>query len=194
MIENPKHLAKYEKKLAKLQRQHAKKKKGSKNRDKARQKVARLHTKIADTRRDFQHQTSTRLIRENQTICLEDLHVKGMLKNHCLAKAVADVGWSEFVRQLEYKANWYGRTVVKIDRFYPSSKTCHCCGWKKEDLTLSDRVFVCEDCGNVADRDYNAACNIVSVGLTAVNACGGNVRRKQVKASCAVASEAGSAS
>ncbi len=127
-IDNPKYYARYEKKLAKLERKKAKKKKGSKNRKKARMKVARLHAKIADTRRDFQHQLSTQLIRENQTICLESLAVKNMLKNHCLAKAIADVGWSEFTRQLAYKAAWYGRTIVRIDRFYPSSKTCGACG------------------------------------------------------------------
>jgi putative transposase len=190
-IDNPKYYVKAEKKLAKLQRRHAKKQKGSKNREKARKKVAQHHARIADMRRDFQHQLSTRLVRENQTICLETLSVKNMVKNHTLAKAISDVGWSEFVRQLEYKAKWYGRIVVKIDRWEPTSKTCHCCGWKKEDVTLADRVFVCEDCGTVTDRDYNAACNIRDVGLTS-SVCGGNVRRKQVKASCAVASEAGS--
>ena len=175
-IDNPKYYAKAEKKLATLERKCAKKKKGSKNRNKARIKVARLHAKVADMRRNFQQQLSTRLVRENQTICLETLAVKNMLKNHCLAKAIQDVGWSEFVRQLEYKAAWYGRTVVKIDRWTPSSKTCHACGWVKEDLTLSDRVFVCEDCGNVTDRDYNAACNIKAVGQTVLD-CGGVVRR-----------------
>ncbi len=104
-----------------------------------------------------------------------------MVKNHKLAKAISDVGWSEFVRQLEYKAAWYGRTVVKIDRFYPSSKTCHCCGWVKQDLTLEDRVFVCEDCGNVTDRDYNAAWNVLTAGLAALNVCGGVVRRGKRK-------------
>jgi len=180
-IDNPKYYARYEKKLTKLERKKAKKKKGSKNRNKARVKVARLHAKIADTRRDFQHQLSTRLIRENQTMCVETLAVKNLLKNHCLAKAISDVGWSEFVRQLEYKAAWYGRTVVKIDRFYPSSKTCHCCGWVKQDLTLEDRVFVCEDCGNVTDRDYNAAWNVLTAGLAALNVCGGVVRRGKRK-------------
>ncbi len=189
-ISNPKYSARYEKKLAKLQRKHAKKKKGSKNRNKARVKVARLHAKIADTRRDFQHQLSTRIVHENQVMCVESLAVKNMLKNHCLAKAIADVGWSEFVRQLEYKAAWYGRTVVRIDRFYPSSKTCYCCGWVKEDLTLDDRVFVCEDCGNVTDRDYNAACNVLTVGQT-VLACGGIVRRGKRKLGHADAVETG---
>jgi len=190
-IDNPKYYARYEKKLAKLQRKYAKKKKGSKNRNKARLKVARLHAKITDTRRDFQHKLSTRIVHENQVICLESLAVKNLLKNHCLAKAIADVGWSEFVRQLEYKAVWYGRTVVRIDRFSPSSKTCHCCGWVKEDLTLDDRVFVCEDCGNVTGRDYNAACNVLTAGLAARNACGGVVRRGTRKLGHADAVEAG---
>ena len=193
-IDNPKYYAKAEKNLAKLERKKAKKKKGSKNRNKARLNVAKLHAKIADMRRDFGHKLSTRLIRENQVVCLETLAVKNMLKNHCLAKAISDVGWSEFVRQLEYKAAWYRRTVVKIDRWTPSSKTCHCCGWVKEDLTLSDRVFVCEDCGNVTDRDYNAACNILTVGQTAGNACGGVVRRGTRKRGHADASETGTLS
>ncbi len=190
-IDNPKYYARAEKKLAKLERKYAKKKKGSKNRKKARVKVARFHAKVADMRRDFQQKLSTRLVRENQTICLETLAVKNMLKNHCLAKAIQDVGWSEFVRQLEYKAAWYGRTLVKIERWTPSSKTCHCCGWVKEDLTLSDRVFVCEDCGNVTDRDYNAACTIRTVGLTGI-ACGGIVRRGTRKRGHADAVETGS--
>jgi len=159
-IDNPKYYVRNEKKLAKLQRAHAKKQKGSKNRDKARKKVARLHATIADTRRDFQHQLSTRLIRENQTICLETLAVKNMLKNHCLAKTISDVGWSEFLRQLEYKAAWYGRTVVKIDRWYPSSKTCSACGFLMEDIPLEIREWVCPQCGVCHDRDINAAKNM----------------------------------
>ena len=190
-IDNPKYYARAEKKLAKLERKKARKKQGSKNRNKARKKVARLQARVADMRRNFQQQLSTRLIHENQVICLETLAVKNMLKNHCLAKAIQDVGWSEFVRQLDYKAAWYGRTVVKIDRWTPSSKTCHWCGWVKEDLTLRDRVFVCEDCGNVTDRDYNAAQNILTVGLTEF-ACGGTVRRGRVKAPHAGSVETGS--
>jgi putative transposase len=124
---NPQFFHKEEKKLARAQRRLAKKKKGSKNRAKARVKVARLHTRIRDRRRDYQQKLSTKLIRENQTICVESLQVKHMVKNHCLAKAISDVGWSEFVRQLEYKATWYGRTLVKIDKWYPSSKRCFDC-------------------------------------------------------------------
>lgn len=193
-IDNPKYYARYEKKLAKLERKKAKKKKGSKNRKKARVKVARLHAQIADTRRDFQHQLSTRLIRENQTICVESLAVKNMLKNHCLAKAIQDVGWSEFVRQLEYKAMWYGRTVVKIDRFSPSSKTCSACGHILDELGLEVRTWTCPECGVCHDRDINAAHNIVTEGLSALNACGGTVRRGTRKRGHAGTVEAGSPS
>jgi putative transposase len=189
-IANPKYYARDEKKLAKAQRKHARKKKGGKNREKARCKVARLHARIADTRRNFQQQVSTRLIRENQVICLESLHIKGMVKNHALAKAISDVGWGGFVRQLEYKAKWYGRTVVKIDRWYPSSKTCSDCGHLLEELTLNVREWVCPQCGVCHDRDVNAACNILAEGLSAV-ACGGDVRRGSVKAAHAVPDEAG---
>jgi len=190
-IDNPKYSVRDEKKLAKAQRLHAKKKKGSKNRNKARLKVARLHARIADTRRDFQHKASTKLVRENQVICLETLNVKGMLKNHCLAKAISDVGWSEFVRQVEYKAKWYGRTIVKIDRWYPSSKTCSACGHILDCLTLDVREWACPDCGVCHDRDINAAQNIKAVGLT-VLACGQDVRRDLVKANHAVLVETGS--
>ena len=142
VLDNPKYYRRDEKKLARAQRKHAKKKKGSKNRDKARKKVARVHVRIADTRRDFQHKVSTKLVRENQVICLEDLHVKGMLKNHCLAKSISDVGWSELGRQIEYKARWYGRTVVRINRFEPSSKTCHDCGYVLDTLTLLSLIHI----------------------------------------------------
>jgi putative transposase len=174
-IDNPKYYAQDEKKLARAQRNQAKKKKGSKNREKARRKVARLHARIADKRRDYQHKLSTRIIRENQTVCVESLAVKNMLKNHCLAKAISDVGWGEFTRQLEYKAKWYGRTFIKIDRFYPSSKTCSACGHILEALTLDVREWACPSCAVCHDRDINAACNILAVGLTA-SVCGGRVR------------------
>ena len=199
-IANPKYYARDEKKLAKAQRRHAKKKKGSKNREKARKKVARLHARIADTRRDFQHQASTRLIRENQVICLETLAVKNMLKNHCLAKAISDVGWSEFVRQLEYKAKWYGRTIVKIDRWYPSSKTCSACGFVLSELDLEVREWTCPECGTHHDRDINAAKNIEAEGLSvlaaglAVSACGERVRPVVARVRQATLVEAGSPS
>jgi len=177
---NPKFFARDEEKLAKAQRRHAKKKKGSKNRNKARRKVARLHKKIADRRRDYQHQLSTHIIRENQVVCVESLQVKNMIKNHCLAKAISDVGWSEFVRQLEYKATWYGRMLVKIDKWYPSSKRCFDCGHLLDSLTLDVRSWTCPQCGMVHDRDINAAKNVLAAGL-AVAACGEAVRPGAVK-------------
>jgi putative transposase len=176
VVGNPKFFHKDEKRLAKAQRRHARKKQGSKNRAKARQKVARVHARIADRRRDFLHQLSTRLIRENQTVCVESLHVKNMVKNHSLAKAISDVGWSEFVSLLSYKAEWYGRNLVKIDKWYPSSKRCFDCGHILDSLDLDVRVWTCPECGVVHDRDLNAAKNIRSVGLTVLNACGEAVR------------------
>ncbi len=174
-IDNPKYYAKSEKALAKAQRRHAKKKKGSKNRNKARLKVARVHARINDQRRDYQHKLSTRIVHENQVICVESLAVKNMVKNHCLAKAISDVGWGEFVRQLDYKSKWYGRTLVKIDRFFPSSKMCHDCKHVLDSLTLDVREWACPECGVVHDRDTNAALNILAEGLS-VSACGEAVR------------------
>jgi putative transposase len=190
-IANPKYYARDEKKLAKAQRKHARKKKGGKNREKARRKVARHHARIADTRRNFQQQVSTRLIRENQVICLETLNIKGMVKNHSLAKAISDVGWGGFIRQLEYKARWYGRSLIKIDRWYPSSKTCSACGYVLETLTLDVREWVCPACGTLHDRDVNAAKNVLTEGLSALNACGGCVRPVDSKGWQAVPDEAG---
>jgi putative transposase len=177
---NPRYFAKDEKQLAKAQRRQAKKKKGSKNRVKARQKVARIHARIADRRRDYQHKLSTKIIRENQIVCVESLTVKNMVKNHALAKAISDVGWSEFTRQLAYKAEWYGRTLVKIDKWYPSSKRCFECGHILDSLTLDVREWTCPECGVHHDRDINAAKNILSAGL-AVRACGEAVRPGAVK-------------
>jgi len=181
-IGNPKFFHKDEKKLAKAQRRHARKQKGSKNRAKARQKVARIHARIADRRYDFLHQLSTRLIRENQTICVESLQVKNMVKNHSLAKAISDLGWSEFVSFLSYKAAWYGRNLVKIDKWYPSSKRCFDCGHLLDSLPLDVRIWTCPECGVVHDRDLNAAQNIHAVGLTVFEACGEAVRPGRAKA------------
>jgi len=178
-VGNPRFFHKDEKNLAKAQRRHARKQKGSKNRAKARVKVARIHARIADRRRDFLHQLSTRLIRENQTICVETLAVKNMVKNHSLAKAISDVGWSEYVSQLEYKAVWYGRNLVKIDKWYPSSKRCFDCGHLLDSLPLDRRVWTCPECGVVHDRDLNAAKNIHAVGLTVFEACGEAVRPRR---------------
>ncbi|MHB8595253.1 MAG: RNA-guided endonuclease InsQ/TnpB family protein [Ktedonobacteraceae bacterium] len=197
-IANPKYYAREEKKLAKAQQLLAKKKKGSKNRNKARQKVARLHAKIADKRRDYQHKLSTRIIRENQVMCVESLAVKNLLKNRCLAKAISDVGWGEFLRQLEYKAACYGRTMVKIDRWYPSSKTCSACGYVRQSLTLDVREWICLVCGVWHDRDINAAQNILVEGHSvlapglAVSACGGDRRPVDPKGQLAITVEAGS--
>jgi putative transposase len=178
---NPKFFARDEKKLGAAQRHHAKKKIGSKNRAKARLKVAHIHKRIADRRRDYQHKLSTQTIRENQVVCIESLQVKNMVQNHCLAKAISDVGWSEFIGQLEYKAEWYGRTLVKIDKWYPSSKRCFDCGHVLESLSLDVRVWTCPECGVVHDRDINAAKNILAAGL-AVAACGEAVRPGRAKA------------
>jgi putative transposase len=167
--------------LARLQRRHAKKRKGSKNCEKARHKVARLHARIADRRKGFLHKLTTRLIRENQVVCVESLAVKNLLQNEHLAKAIADVGWGELIRHLEYKAAWYGRAVVAIDKSYPSSKRCSACGHTLSSLPLDIRQWTCPECGTVHDRDVNAAVNIHAAGL-AVYACGEAVRPGRAKA------------
>jgi putative transposase len=174
-VGNPHFFAQDEQKLVKAQRRLAKKQRGSKNRDKARRKVARLHARIADRRTDFLHKLSTRIIRENQTVCIESLAVKAMGKHPTLAKAIHDVGWGEFVRLLTYKAAWYGRTLVQIDRWYPSSKRCSACGQVLGALSLDVRQWICPACKSEHDRDVNAARNILAVGLT-VAACGETVR------------------
>jgi putative transposase len=156
-VDNPKYFVREEKKLARAQKRHAKKQKGSRNRERARRRVAMIHARIADRRRDYQHKLSTKLIRENQVICVESLAVKNMMHHPTLAKAIADVGWGEFLRQLEYKAEWYGRTLVKIDRWFPSSKTCAVCGDVLDSLDLDAREWTCSQCGTHHDRDLNAA-------------------------------------
>lgn len=191
-VANPKYYARSEKRLATLQRRHTHKQKGSKNRDKARRKVAKLHAHIAAQRKDFQHKLSTRLIRENQVVCVETLVVKNMVKNPKLAKAISDVGWSEFIRQLEYKSVWYGRTLIKIDRWFPSSKTCSACGHVLKTLTLEVREWTCPICGVVHDRDINAAKNIHAEGHSVLEACGESVRQPVAKVADAVLVEAGS--
>ena len=172
---NERFFGQEEQQLARAQRRHAKKQKGSRNQEKARRKVARIHTRVADRRRDFQHQLTTRLIRENQVVCVESLAIENLLKNHCLAKAIADVGWGELLRQLEYKARWYGRSVVSINRWYPSSKRCSVCSYELDSLSLAVREWTCPTCGAVHDRDVNAARNTKAEGLS-VLACGEAVR------------------
>ncbi len=162
---NPKYFKKSELKLTKIQRIFSKRVKGSNRREKARKKLFRIHEKIANQRLDFLHKLSTKLINENQVICLEDLSVKNMVKNHCLAKSISDASWGKFVELLKYKADWYGRELVKIGKFFPSSKTCSNCGNIKKDLTLKDRIYQCNSCGATLDRDYNASLNILEEGL-----------------------------
>lgn len=157
-----------------------------KNIQKARLRVGRVHAHIADSRRDALHKLSTRLVRENQTICLEDLNVKGMLKNPKLARAISDASWGELRRQLEYKCAWYGRNLVVVDRFFPSSKTCSSCGHLLSKLPLSVRDWVCPSCSTKHDRDENAAKNILAAGL-AVSACRASVRPTSRKGAGAAA-------
>ena len=178
-ITNPRHERRDRERLAKAQRNLARKQKGSANRAKAKVKVARVYARITDRRTDHLHKLSTRLVRENQTLCIEDLSVRNMIRNHSLARAISDASWSEFRRQLEYKADWYGRAIVPIDRFYPSSKTCSACGVIAAKMPLNVREWACASCGTAHDRDVNAAKVIRAAGL-AVLACGDGVRPARV--------------
>ena len=179
-VSNPKHFARLYQKLKKAQKSLSRKQKGSQNRSKARHKVARIHAKIRDARQDFLHKLTTRLIRENQTIVAESLAVKNMVKNRKLSKAISDAGWSEMMRQLDYKASWYGRTFVQLDRWFPGSKTCSNCGHKTDSLPLKVREWDCPRCNAHHDRDENAAKNHLAAGL-AVLVCGATVRPEQSK-------------
>ncbi|WP_321955979.1 RNA-guided endonuclease TnpB family protein [Burkholderia cenocepacia] len=170
----PNAFRKNEAKLAKLQRRLARKQPSSANRKKARLKVARMHARIADCRRDFLHKLSTRLINENQVIAVESLAVNQMLRNRTLAKSISDASWSEFVRQLTYKAVWYGRTLTGVDRWYPSSKRCADCGHTVASMPLKVRAWSCPNCETTHDRDINAARNVLAAGL-AVSAHGESV-------------------
>ncbi len=159
------HFKKNEKsRLKRLQRQISKKVVGSKNREKARLRFAKLNEKIRNRKLNFLHDVTNHLIDENQVIVMEDLNVKGMVRNHKLAESISEVNWGEFRRILTYKAAWYGRQLVFIDRFYPSSKRCNHCGYIYKELTLKDRQWVCPECGSLIDRDYNAALNILEEG------------------------------
>ena len=174
-VANPKSFKAKRAKLRRVQKALSRKKKGSKNRHKARLKVAKVHAQISDARNDFLHKLTTQLVRENQTIAVEDLAVKNMVKNHKLALAISDASWGELVRQLEYKCHWYGRNFVKIDQWFPSSKRCGNCGHIVDMLPLHLREWDCPKCDSHHDRDVNAAKNILAAGL-AVSVCGANIR------------------
>lgn len=174
-VEAPKPLKANLKRLCRRSRRLSRKKKGSNRRKAAKFAVARLHRRIRNIRRDFLHNLSTKVVRENQTIALEDLSVSNMQKNRKLSRAIADVGWHEFKRQIVYKAVLHGRTVYLADRFFPSSKTCAECGAKHDALTLADRTFKCPHCGHEADRDVNAAINLRTLALR------GNYARGEIK-------------
>ena len=174
VFDNPRPLKKLLKKLKRLSRQHSRKQKGGQNRKKAARRLAKLHYRIACVRRDALHKVTTNLAKNHSLIAVEDLNVQGMMKNHNLAQAISDVSFAEFRRQLEYKCGWYGSRLVVVGRFFPSSKTCSGCGCVKEKLALSERVFQCEACGMVLDRDLNAARNILvaASSVETLNACG----------------------
>jgi putative transposase len=179
-IANPKHFKKLRKKLKRKQKALTRKHKGSNNREKARVQVAKVHAQITDARKDFLHKLTTQLIRENQTIVVEDLAIRNMVKNHKLAVAISDASWSELIRQIAYKCEWYGRELIKIDRWFPSSKRCGNCGHVVDKLPLNIREWKCPKCGTEHDRDINAAKNILAAGL-AVSVCGATIRPEESK-------------
>ena len=169
---NPKYLDKSQKMLAHWQKNFARTKQDSNRHEKARLKVAKIYRKITNQRNDFLQKLSTDLVRKYDTICLEDLNVKSMEQNHHLARAISNVAWGEFIRELTYKSGWYGNNIVFIGRYEPSSKLCHCCGYVNKDLKLSDREWICPICGKKHDRDVNAAINIKRVALEKQNLIG----------------------
>ena len=177
-ISHPRDWERHERNLKRWQRRLARCQKGSRNRAKRRVKVARAHARVADARRDFLHKFSTQIIRSNDVIAVEDLAVRNMVRNRSLARAISCTGWAELRAMLEYKAQRAGRTVVVVDRWHPSSKTCSACGHLLAALTLSTRVWQCPACGTRHDRDINAARNILAAGL-AVTACGADVRHSE---------------
>jgi len=185
VFKNPRVTKKYAKKLTYEQRQFSKKKNGSGKRFKQKRKVAAVHEKIKNTRKDNIHKITNSIISKNQTVIIEDLNISGMIKNHCLSKAIADASWHEISRQLKYKAQWNKREFIKIDRWFPSSKTCNVCNFIKQDLTLKDRVWTCPQCKTVLDRDLNASKNILNQGLKILSGSGveSDLKQKPVEAS-----------
>lgn len=179
-VANPKTFKAKYKRLRQAQKALSRKLKGSNNRHKARIKVAKLHAEIADARKDFLHKLTTQLVRDNQVIAVEDLAVKNMVQNRKLAQSISDASWGELVRQLEYKSEWYGRELVKIDRWFPSSKRCSNCGHVVQRLPLNIREWDCPECGYHHDRDVNAAINVLAAGQ-AVSVCGATVRPEESK-------------
>jgi len=183
-FDNPRYFVKRQRNLKHKPQKLSRKKKGSQNRKKARFAVAKVHSKIARCREDFLHKLSRKIVNENQVIAVENLNIKGMVRNHNLAKAISDVGWGMFCTMLKYKAESEGKTYVEIDRFFPSSKTCHVCLNRVDNLTLDVRAWTCKHCGTDHDRDVNAAINIRNEALrilalgTSANACGGDVSRQ----------------
>lgn len=174
-IPPPKPLFKSFKRLRRLSKRHSRKKKGSMNRRKSARKLARLHYRVACQRSDCLHKITTRLAKTKSVIVIEDLNISGMVRNHCLARSISDAGWSELVRRLEYKTKWYGSKLVKADRFFPSTKMCSGCGHVKDEMSLAERVYRCDYCGLVMDRDVNAAKNLLNqstVSSTGFQACG----------------------
>lgn len=175
IYENPKALKNNLRRLKRKSKQLSRKVKGSKNREKAKLKLAKLHYRISNIRKDALHKITSQIVSENQTIILEDLKVSNMIKNHKLAQAISDVGFFEFRRQIEYKAKWYGKDVIFVNTFYPSSKLCSNCGWKNESLTLTDRIFECKVCFMKLGRDFNASLNLKQFytgSSSEINACG----------------------
>ena len=201
-FDNPKHVAKAQKNLKRKQKKLSRKMKGSNSRNKARILVAKVHEKVANARKDYLHKLSRRLVDENQVIAVEDLHVKGMMRNHCLAKSIGDAGWGAFTTMLKYKTEQAGKGYIEVNRFFPSSKACSCCLHVQPSMSLQTRSWRCDKCGALHDRDINAAKNIrneaqrmIAAGI-AGTASRGNVRNKTGRKSsiCSVADEARSPS
>ncbi|MDA2936237.1 transposase [Patescibacteria group bacterium AH-259-L05] len=180
IYDNQKILNKYEEKLKYKQRQLSKKVKSSKNREKARIEVAKIHNKIGNIRQNFLHQTSTDILKNHGTICIESLNVKGMMANHHLAKSIGDASWSRFVNHLGYKSDWYGRKLIQIENFFPSTKICRHCEHINQELKLKHRIWICPNCKRELDRDFNASLNILKQGLNKLNG-GRNYRQKPVE-------------